>query len=149
MPEATASGALIPGTNPDEAALYTDPGDNPAEANLWIRGENNGNNYQLTTLNNTNWNRFGKDSATNPNGWTFLPGGLILQWGVIINPVGAGQVILSDSNFDFPSTMINVFLNFDSNNLTYSRAHIIDNTRFSYQISTYGVGNLYWIAMGY
>lgn len=149
MPEATTSGSGIPGTNANAAGLYVDPGTNPAEANLWIRGENNGKKYQITTLNEANSGRFGKDSSTNPNGWTFLPGGLILQFGKRTGPGTSGTVLFTTSNFDFPTVCLNVFIsiNSPSGTITYS-VDSLAKTGFDYKLSA-GPTAFYWQALGY
>lgn len=83
MPEQVSA----PVTLVNEAGFYSKAGLNPAEANLFFRGENNGFEYQLTKAysaqtatfgNNTNY-QVGPPSLN--GGWTFLPGGLILQYG--------------------------------------------------------------------
>jgi hypothetical protein len=48
-----------------------------------------GNEFQLTSMNNADFATFG----TSPDGWTFLPGGLIMNWGT-----GMGQ---TDSSFTY------------------------------------------------
>jgi hypothetical protein len=69
---------LPPTTLANEAGFYSKIGANPAEANLVFRGENNGFEYQLTRADQTNNATFGTST-----GWTFLPGGLILQYGTM------------------------------------------------------------------
>lgn len=68
--------ASAPATLANEAGFYSKVGTNPAESNLFFRGENNGFEYQLTRANQANIATF--STAT---GWTYLPGGLIMQWG--------------------------------------------------------------------
>lgn len=74
MPEQVSA----PVTLVNEAGFYSKMGTNPAQANLFFRGENNGAEYQLTRADQTNNATFGTDT-----GWTFLPGGLIFQYGTM------------------------------------------------------------------
>jgi hypothetical protein len=70
----------------DEAGFYAKVATNPAEANLFFRGENNGKEYQLTSADQTNNATFGNFTAYAANqngGWSFLPGGLVLQYGTV------------------------------------------------------------------
>lgn len=77
MPESAA-----PVTAADEGGVYCKVGAAPAETNLWLRGENNGFEYQLTSLDSSATASFAANtSAINTSGWTFLPGGLVLQYG--------------------------------------------------------------------
>lgn len=82
MPEVTASGAGVPSTAVNEGGFYTDVGTNPAETNLFFRGENSGNSYQLTHVDSSLTASFATAAGVNSSGWTFLPGGLLLQYGL-------------------------------------------------------------------
>jgi len=74
MPETT-----IPDTAVDEAGFYSKVGAGAvAETNLWFRAENNGKEYQLTTSYDSK-----KGTFATSTGWTFLPGGLMLQYGSV------------------------------------------------------------------
>lgn len=99
IPNATVLG--LPSTSVNEGALYTKVGANPAETNLFFRAENSGGGggfeYQITKAYSANTASFGQNSAyvngafNFIGGWTFLPGGLILQYGqtdaVSANPI--------------------------------------------------------------
>jgi hypothetical protein len=93
MPEQVTA----PITLANEAGFYPKVGTNPAETNLWMRGENNGFEYQLTAADQTNVGVFGNNTAYAANqtgGWTFLPGGLIMQYGLItVAPNGGTATI--------------------------------------------------------
>ncbi len=157
MPEADTLAAPdgVPGTNANEAALFMNPGDNPAETNLFIRGESNGNNWELTRLDNANFARFGKEAAsapslTLPNGWTFLPGGLIMQWGEVPNVVTTGTVTFNVKNINFPSTILSVFTSLNKDSNESSNVHTLTTTSFQYRTTTSsGTGTLYWWALGF
>lgn len=98
MPEVTASGAGIPVTLANEAGLYVDVGTNPAEANLFFRGENNGYQYQLTRATSASTATFGTNTAYAANhlgGWTFLPGGMLFQYGLRTAIAASGTTIVT------------------------------------------------------
>ncbi len=80
-----------PATAANESAFYTkDSGGYP---NFFIRNESNGQVYKLTAMDDANIATF----ATNP-GWTFLPGGLLLQYGVVA-VTGSPQTITFSKAF--------------------------------------------------
>lgn len=86
MPEQVSA----PVTLVDEAAFYSKVAVNPAEANLFFRAENNGFEYQLTKSVSASTGLFGvqtnnyNGSGTDKNGgWTFLPGGMLMQYGQV------------------------------------------------------------------
>lgn len=65
-----------PVTLANESGFYAKQSLSPAESNLYFRGENNGTEYQLTKSDQINNATFATST-----GWTFLPGGLRLQYG--------------------------------------------------------------------
>lgn len=106
LPERDGTTTPYPSTASNEGALYTKEGTNPAETNLYFRGESDGYEYQMTHAYSAQTGTF----ATSPNGWTFLPGGLILQWGSKTNPSTSGTIIFATSNFTFPNSIIQIQL---------------------------------------
>jgi hypothetical protein len=95
---------LAPTTLLNEGGLYTHVGTNPAETNLFFRAEDSvgtgGFRYQLTAVDQTNIGTFANNTAYATNhlgGWTFLPGGLLLQYGTKTNNPNGG-----DSTITFP-----------------------------------------------
>lgn len=102
--------ASAPTTAVNEGGFYTKVGTNPAETNIFFRAEDSGGGggfeYQLTKAISASTGRF----ATSPNGWTFLPGGLILQWGTKTNPGTSGSIVFATSNIVFPTSIIQVML---------------------------------------
>lgn len=106
MPEQTSA----PTTLTNEAGFYSKVGANPAESNLFFRGENNGFEYQLTKsiaartaifANNTAYPGAGANTL---GGWTFLPGGLILQYGSVLPGQSSPQT--GTTNFPVPFSSI-------------------------------------------
>jgi hypothetical protein len=91
MPEQVSA----PTTLANEAGFYSKVGTNPAESNLFFRGENNGFEYQLTRADQTNIATFSNNTAYVANhlgGWTFLPGGLIMQYGTRTTTTATGTI---------------------------------------------------------
>lgn len=106
----TGSPAVVSGINDStNVSLYADDGE------LYMSSLSNDGPYQLTTVNTsapssdytyfaTNTN-YGSASGMQFNGgWTFLPGGLILQYGYVTSLLGYGS---SPFNIPFPITFLN------------------------------------------
>lgn len=78
--------ASAPTTAVNEGGFYTKEGTSPAETNLFFRAEDSGGGggyeYQLTHVDNSLTASFSTDAGTDSSGWTFLPGGLLLQYGI-------------------------------------------------------------------
>lgn len=94
MPEQVSA----PTTLANEAGFYSKVGTNPAESNLFFRGENDGFEYQLTASDQANIATFGNNTAYAANhlgGWTFLPGGLLLQYGTKTNNPNSGDATIT------------------------------------------------------
>lgn len=72
--ELVNSAALPAGLATNEGTLYVKTVDSRRE--LFYTNDNSGNEWQLTSLSNSNFATFGADP-----GWTFLPGGMLMQWG--------------------------------------------------------------------
>jgi hypothetical protein len=90
------------GLNPNGVLFANNP-TSPATAPAWPYWENSLGDFQIT----------GSALAFTPsattNGWTFLPGGLIIQWGFIANSGLTNQpVLFATANKDFPANCFNV-----------------------------------------
>lgn len=153
MPEQVSA----PTTAANEAGFYSKVGTNPAETNLFFRAEGSGFEYQMTSAISASTGRFGSTSATSPNGWTFLPGGLIYQWGVTSASSSSSVLVtLATSNIDFPTGILNV-------QLTPTRATSSPGSTFGFWVSTSDYTNttfrivnqsghsyaFFWTAIGY
>jgi hypothetical protein len=127
------------GTN---ALLYSNNG------NIFFGSATGAGAFQLTTYNS------GSNFGGTTNGWTFLPGGLILQYGQVASPGTSGQVTFPIA---FPSGSapfsIQVTLERGSGNQTVT----VDNgstnaapnsTKFGYLSSSGGSNFVFWIAIG-
>jgi len=65
---------------------------------LFLRQESSGTEIQMSGIN--------PSAAT--NGYTFLPGGLLLQWGIKTPLSSTGTVTFATSNINFPNNCFNV-----------------------------------------
>lgn len=158
MPEQAGSigqvGApLPPATASDEAGFYAKVGTNPAESNLVFRAENNGFEYQMTKAIAASTARFGNNTvayvANNNGGWTFLPGGLLLQYGRHTSPGSSGTVtfpvVFPSGNAPFSIIVTNERDSARSANINNTG---ISSTGFNYFMETSGSIALNWVAIG-
>jgi hypothetical protein len=88
------------------------------------------------------------------NGYTFIPGGLIIQWGVVNSPASTGTVLFTTANKNFANNLFNVQLCFQRGSSSGADSFWIDNaktfdeTQFSWRATTSGANKLYWLAIG-
>ena len=147
----TQTPSTIPATTADEGAIYTKVGTNPAQTNLFFRGESSGYEYQMTKAISASTGTFGTNTAyvaNNNGGWTFLPGGLLLQYGRRTSPGASGGITFPVA---FPSgnAPFSVIVTYEGS--TAHEASIsntgISSTGFSYfaSISATAVN---WVAIG-
>lgn len=93
------------------------------------------------------------------NGYTFLPGGIILQWGlktITPNswPTTDQTLTFAPSNKNFPNACLAVFTTFRSNSTSGGDIGInsISTTNFHWQFggsSSASYSGFYWVAIGY
>jgi hypothetical protein len=135
-----------PSTDVNEVGVYPKVGVNPAETALFFRGENNGYEYQLTSPDSSYTGSFGLNS----NGWTFLPGNLILQYGTVSAPPKNGTIT-------FPKPFKSAFLGIQltcqrdtaSNSpVSYAVTQATPLTTADYRIEASGATSLFWMAIG-
>lgn len=155
MPENAA-----PVTAVDEGAVYTKVGVGPAETNLWFRAEDSGGGggfeYQLTRVDAANSASFAASSAAvDTAGWTFLPGGLLLQYGyrgVAAN--GTATTITFPRAFTtavYSITIGNVTAEGNSpsaNNQFISQASVSTTSFNVVNSSSSAARRVYWMAIG-
>jgi len=142
---------LPPTTLVNEAGFYSKLGGNPATANLVFRGENNGAEYQLTSADQANIAKFATFTnyaapASQMGGWTFLPGGLLYQYGSI-NCSGAPQTTIT-----FPKAFTQLYsvgynLTQPSKD-TFTYIFNTSNTNFKIVNASNTSTKMYWTAIG-
>jgi hypothetical protein len=139
-----------------ETAIYNKSG---GTGDLFIRSPNHvdvlpNGEYQLTTFNDANITRFGNNLpivGSENNGWTFLPGGLLMQFGRF----SAAPVGITTVNLLIPYT----FANFQPIiNISFINATgYIDSLPLTATMSTFDIkitnifdiaGTIFWTAIG-
>jgi hypothetical protein len=146
--------ASAPTTAANEGALYAKVGGSPAQTNLFFRGESNGFEYQLTQSVSASTARFGNSTAYVANhtgGWTFLPGGLIMQYGIRTAMIGGANTITFP--LVFPTAVFSIQItpvrDSSSPGIVYIRsAASITTTNFSARNITDAITSAHWIAIG-
>jgi len=150
MQNQAAPGLPAFGVNPI-GVFYANNPVSPATAPAWPFWQNSLGTFQM----------LGSASATVPsataNGWTFLPGGLIMQWGIVI-PVG----VTGTENFPTPF-INNVFsittglinqggggqpLAGDTAFVSVQAAPGLVSFNWNWRVSTLRYSAFYWMAIG-
>ena len=152
-----------PATAANEAGFYAKVGTNPAQSNLFFRGESSGFEYQLTKAISASTALFGTNAAYGVapagtviiGGWTFLPGGLILQYGLV---TGTGALNTpSTRTVPFPiafnAVPYTVHLqvrrdNASDSESSISRTTLPTSTDFTYVLKDSTANGFYWTAIG-
>ncbi len=86
------------------------------------------------------------------NGITFLPGGLIMQWGTVNAPGGLGTVFFMPApQVTFPTAILSVQLTGrrDGNDVSFSLDGAPTTSAFGYRADSGSAQSLFWIAIGY
>ena len=142
MPEQSAA----PTTAVNEAALYSkvDPS-SPAESAIFYRQENSGNEYQLTTSHKANFAQFGQ---SNP-GWSFLPGGLLIQYGTYNqSSSSSGTAVVFPTPFNGVPYSIQLTINRDSGADASLMVKALTASGFTGRSTTSGAHDVYYTAIG-
>jgi hypothetical protein len=151
-------GILPVGLSANEATIYgkSAVGLSPAtEGNLWFTPDASGKEYQLTRTisDGVSYPKFG--AAT--TGWTFLPGGLIMQYGTVTTISGGGTsngTVIYPITFTSPSTAysINLTVRESSNSRRYVKVATSSSTGFTCWVQSDSGSNeanvVYWVAIG-
>ncbi|HMG16084.1 MAG TPA: hypothetical protein VK590_11590 [Saprospiraceae bacterium] len=119
-----------------------------------------GNEYQLTRTISASFARFGVNIAygtppalfTQIGGWTFLPGGLLMQYGFYGRTGATG----SSGNIQFPVTWrtgaysisLSLYRNSGNQSLAIDSGSPPSTTQFSFLSSASGSDGIYWSAIG-
>ncbi len=122
-----------------------------SKAQLFFSPGSSGNQYQLTATDQANFSTF----ADNTTGWTFLPGGLILQYGKdSISTIGSATTITFP--YTFPSNVFSITfacINTQGNSPTANNIYVKDGSVTTSQFkainsSSGGTTEIYWMAIG-
>ena len=153
LSHAVIPAALIAGIG----TLYTKQAASVTE--LFYTPDNSGDEYQITRTNTTNFslfaqlvNDYNSVGTKYDGGWTFLPGGLLLQYGKVHPPTANGSVTFPIA---FTSDVFSVQLTARNDNtsgnhsaFTYYINGALSLNSFTYAASTSGSQVLFWIAIG-
>ena len=91
------------------------------------------------------------------NGYTFIPGGLIIQWGIVSPPGTSGSVVFTTAgNINFDNNIFGVFLQLLRTDGSANESAVISTktvaftkTGFGYATTASGSSTiLYWVAIG-
>ena len=143
--------ASAPSGASNQGTLYAKD-DGTRTALYWVQETGQGAEVKMT----------GPTPSAAANGYTFLPGGLLLQWGVVVTPGSGGTVEFgvgaAINNIAFPTNLFTVHLTVSRASITGSSpppgyacinsGSTFDKTKFSYISSTGGSVRLYWSAIG-
>lgn len=116
--------------------------------NSWPHWRNALGSFQVT----------GSASANNPsaaglNGWSFLPGGFIIQWGQFLFGTQSGTVLFATANINFPTNCLFVNTTLLSTGLESLPSSVgvnnFSTTGFNYKnTGSGGYAGFEWIAIG-
>jgi hypothetical protein len=128
----------IPATAAGEATMYSIT--NTGVTDLYMTPDNSGNQYRLTNVNAAKIADFGKSKI----GWTFLPGGMILNYGFISTPSSSPNS--GTITFKRPYTDVTSIIVFGQ--LNYSGSSPSGVNQWYYSISTLGLTTFDWVNSG-
>ena len=139
--------APTPGLAASTGTLYVK--DANGRSQLFYTDEDSGNEYQMTRTNVGQFASFATDAGASSSGWTFLPGGMLLQYGIVTS-VGSSTVSVS-----FPKTFTNVPFSItatnargdSSTNEAIVKVRINTNAAFNVRCRA-GTADVYWMAIG-
>ena len=156
--EMPISTVIPPGLAASEGTLYTKTASTVSE--LFYTPDTSTNEYQLTRTISASFSKFATNLAygtppagfTQTGGWTFLPGGLLLQYGFFGKPLGIG----SSGQVQFPVTWttgafsITLIAYRDSGSefVVLNSTTPPTTTTFNYFASSNGSDGFFWQAIG-
>lgn len=147
---------LPPALKAGEGTLYTKTA--ATVTDLWYTPDNSTNEYQLTRTSGANIAKFGTGLAygtppatfTQKGGWTFLPGGLLLQYGFFskTGALGNSGTIQFPINFTgVPFSVTTSLVRPASGNQSLT-VGIPTNSQFTFKSSSTESDGVYWQAIG-
>lgn len=161
MPISAAIPTPVPGLIAGEGTIYTKNATTftaTTEATLYYTPDASTNEYQLTRTISSKFSNFGTNLAygtppagfTQTGGWTFLPGGLLFQYGFF----GQTAALGGSGTIQFPIAFTTaVFSITDSLNRTSSgnqsiTINTVGLTSFTFLSSSTSSDGIYWHAIG-
>ena len=142
---------IPPGLVANEAVLYAKKAQ--GTSNFFITNGTSGNEFQLTAMNNTHFPIFGTNTNYPPaivnqvGGWTFLPGGLLFQYGTM-KSTGAVTTVVFPRAFSTVYSISAMRAQNNSSN-TSNGYTVLSNTGFDFNANSDSVGIQFrWMAIG-
>jgi len=142
----------------NEGVIYTKTIGAPAASEMFYKPDATTDEYQVTRTFSAGIPLFGTNTnypqvPARPNqfgGWTFLPGGLLLQYGRVDSPTAGPFTVKFPISFTSPPYIIELTPRNDGSHSAFT--YYIDgaptSTSFNYQGSTSGSNALFWMAIG-
>lgn len=139
------NGILPVGLAAGESTLYSKSVSGASQ--LFFTRDNSGIEIQLTGP---------TTPVANTNGYTFLPGGILMQWGIVNSPTSTGTVTFATANIAFPTSCFNVQCTLiaksggtSTSNTVAPITGTVTNTGFGYSYTaTSSYVAFYWVALG-
>lgn len=138
----------------NQGTIYPKFDSTTGETQAFYTPDQTANEYQMTRTQNANFATFSTNTAysmsdVNLNGgWTFLPGGMLLQYGLKASPTNSGTIIFPVP-FTTPAYSITLTPQFAFPNLGNFNVQLsgLSATSFNYS-GTAPTTGLYWMAIG-
>lgn len=161
MPLVANYAAITPAPAASQDVVYSKTATSEAagtETNLFMSPDASGNEYQLTRTVTGKFSSFGTTAAN--KGWTFLPGGLLLQYGFVNGTLSGG----TSASITFPVAFTTGVFSLQTSlaytttapsstggvgNVTFDTASL-STTGFTYTVITNSSAykRFYWVAIG-
>lgn len=143
----------LPASLSGQAVLFSNTS---GQSQLFATSDTGGNSYQLTRMIDASFSRFANDTnyQVGPpilfGGWTFLPGGLILNYGSVTNPGNSGTVTYA---LAFPSGQPAFAITLTLQRASGDQSVTVQtgtsaSSGFNFLSSSSGSAFLYWMAIG-
>lgn len=154
IPETLTANILATADN--EVGFYAKFANVPVPtASLFYRSQSSGSEYQLTRAVDTDILEFGTNTQyevgppTLNGGWTFLPGGLIMQYGRVNSPSAGNITVLFPSDDAFNPAPFSIQLTVEAGaGIPVSvRIGTITRTQFEISLGT-AATSIFWTAIG-
>ena len=122
------------------------------ESQIVFKPDASTHQYQLTRSIDASFTTFATNTAYLANhagGWTFLPGGMLLQYGIRSSPGASGVITLPVAFTNAPySITLTLLRNSGSQSVTIDSGTIPTTTTINYLVSSSGSVGIYWTAIG-
>lgn len=143
--------ATIPvGLAASEGTVYCKAANGASQ--LFFTPGTSGNEYQLTRTNAANFAKFATNTAYVANhtgGWTFLPGGLLFQYGLRSSPGSSGAITFPVAFGSAPYLItVSLYRTSGDHNVVINSGTPPTTTTFNYICDTGGSAGVYWTAIG-